>query len=232
MMFWIRSFLFVLILGGLAYYLLSNNEDFLKLIDTESKNSTRVQNDTTTNKKTIVEPPQQTRQPINADNSAAQGLSRFYANLHGGFGDEAKIRNNVVFLPEPNNNLQEILTAKAMVTRPLKRSWRGYTEARPFRKGETLFQKLSDYAEKEGIEVMWWLNRDLIIKDPFRINKELLHTAYMIGHVIQGHFPNGVTSYFCNKQRTIVIIEQDIDFLKEDCMLITPENLKQSTRRR
>lgn len=231
-MFWIRSFIFTLILGGIAYYLLVYNEEFLKLIDMESGSSTTTQVKATSKEKTVVEPPQQTRRPINADNSAAQGLSRFYANLHGGFGEEAQIRNNVVFLPDPNDNLQEVLKAKAMVTRPLKRSWRGYTEARPFRKGETLFQKLSEYAEKEGLEVMWWLNRDLIIKDPFRINKELLHTAYLIGNVIQGHFPDGVTSYFCNKQRTIVIIEQDIDYLAEDCMLLTPENLKQSIKRR
>lgn len=232
MTFWIRSFIFATILAGLAYYLFANNDELLKLINMDSQSSASAQDEAEIKEKTVVEPPQQKRRPINADNSAAQGLSRFYANLHGDFGEEARIRNNVVFLPDPNDNLKELLTAKAMVTRPLKRSWRGYTEPRPFRKGETLFQKLSEYAEKEGIEVMWWLNRDLVIKDPFRINKELLHTAYLIGNVIQGHFPDGVTSYFCNKQRTIVIIEQDIDYLGEDCMLLTPENLKQSTRRR
>jgi len=231
-MFWIRSFIFVICLGGLAYYLLANNEELLKLLDMQSQSSSSVSEKDETSEKAVVEPPQQSRRPINADNSAAQGLSRFYANLHGGFGEEAKIRNNVVFLPDPDDNLKEILTAKAMVTRPLKRTWRGYTEARPFRKGETLFQKLSEYAEKEGLEVIWWLNRDLIVKDPFRINKELLHTAYLIGNTIQGHFPDGVTSYFCNKQRTIVIVEKDIEYLKEDCLLLTPDNLKQAIRRR
>ena len=235
MNFWIKNIVFGGLLIGLATYLFLEQEAIMDFVDSAEQFQDDViqstKENTASNEKVIEEPTQHRKKNIESDNAAAKGLSRFYANLHGEFGEEAKIRNNVVFLPEPNGNLEEILTAKAMVTRPLKPTWRGRTESRPFRKGQTLFQKLTEYAEDEGLDVIWWLNRDLIIKDPFRINKEMLYTAYMIGNAVQGHFPNGVTSYFCYKQRAIVLVEHDLEYLQEECSVLDPENLKRTNRR-
>lgn len=231
MMFWIRTILFGLLLAGLAYYLLANQESLSLMFDSSDSAQVSSTDEEKANDSPIDEPTQHVKKPVKTENAAAQGLSRFYANLHGEFGEEARIRNNVVYLPEPNGSLVEILQAKAMITRPLKASWRGMKESRPFRQGETLFQKLSEYAEKEGLEVIWWLNRDLIIKDPFRIDKETLYTAYLIGNAVEGHFPNGVTSYFCYKQRSIVLVDQDIDYLNQECEVLTPETLKRHSRR-
>jgi Toxin co-regulated pilus biosynthesis protein Q len=232
MNFWIRTTIFGVILLGLAYFLFANQESLFEIIEsTEAEMSVEGAATATKKEKVVQQPREFAKKALKTDNAAAQGLSRFYANLHGEYGEEAKIRNNIVFLPDPTGNLTEILEAKAKITRPLRVSWRGNTEARPFRKGETLFQKLSEYAENEGLEVLWWLNKDLIIKDPFRINKELLYTAYLIGNAVQGHFPNGVVAYFCYNQRSIVIIEEDIEYLQKECELLTPETLKQYKRR-
>ncbi len=235
MNFWIRSSIFGVILFGLAYFLFANQESLFAIIEsTEMSDSNATANgQASTDKEAVIDQPTKfEKRPIKKENAAAQGLSRFYANLHGEYGEQAKIRNNIVFLPDPTGNLTEILEEKAKVTRPLKPSWRGNTESRPFRTGETLFQKLSEYSENEGLEIIWWLNKDLIIKDPFRIDKELLYTAYLIANAVQGHFPNGVTSYFCYKQRSIVLIEEGMDYLQQECEVLTPETLKQQTRRR
>ena len=53
-----------------------------------------------------------------------------------------KVRNNIVYLPEPSGDLAQILEAKRLITRPLRKNWTGNTENHPFRLGETLFQKL------------------------------------------------------------------------------------------
>jgi len=161
-------------------------------------------------------------------NAAAEGLSRFYENLYGSDDEELKVRNNVIYLPDPEGDLIQLLEAQKLVTRPLRKNWQGKKENRPFRRGETLFQKLSDYSGDNGLQVMWWINRDFIVKDPFRVNKDIIKTAFQIGQAVEGHFHHGISTYFCYNQRTIVIIENEkhfraLDYLNEECSLLKPK---------
>ena len=108
-------------------------------------------------------------------NAAADGLSRYYANLHGEMdGKGPKIRNNIVYLPDPEGDLAQILEERRLITRPLRRSWTGSTDNHPFRLGETLYQKLSEYTKNNDLELIWWLNRDFLVKGPFRINQNII----------------------------------------------------------
>ncbi len=132
--------------------------------------------------------------------------------------DGPKIINNVVFLPDPQGSLEKILEARRMVTRPLRKTWKGTKESRPFRKGETLFQKLSQYANDDGLEIIWWINRDLVVKDAFRINKTVIRTTYHIAKALEGHFPDGLRSYFCYQQRALVLAEGPMEYLSKECV--------------
>ncbi|WP_448211291.1 TcpQ domain-containing protein [Colwellia sp. MEBiC06753] len=232
MSFWIRNGIFALILSTLAYILLTNHELILSLGGESSSDAKKeappVIDDVPT------KPVQSYNEPekIVQKNKAAEGLSRFYANLQGEDEDEEgpKIRNNVVFLDEPKGDLETLLQAKAMVTRPLKPNWQSDKVNRPFRQGFTLLQKLMEYAEDEGLEVIWRLNRDLIIKDPFRIDKDILQTAYQIGAGISGHFPEGVSVYFCYQQRAIVFNTGPNEYLDTECRLLTSKAAPANTR--
>ena len=154
-----------------------------------------------------------------SSNAAADGLSRYYANLHGEMdGKGPKIRNNIVYLPEPEGDLALILEERRLITRPLRRNWTGNTNNHPFRLGETLYQKLSEYSKNNDLELIWWLDRDFLVKSPFRINKNIITTSYQIGKAIEGHFENGLSVYFCYQQRAIVLIEYDIPYLAKECL--------------
>lgn len=225
--FWVRNIIFAIILIGLAYAFFAN-QDFLLSLDGafEQEASTEVippkeptPKPTPTPTKNTKTQYQQGRKPVNA---AAEGLSNFYAKIYGDGIDKKgpKIRNNIIFLPEPRGNLIEILQAREMMVRPYRATWQGTTTSRAFRKGETLYQKLAEYAEKEGLEIIWWLNRDFIIKDVFRINKNMLKTAYQVGEAVSGHFPEGISSFFCYRQRTLVFINEAPDYLIEECALL------------
>jgi len=230
--FWYKNVIFALILIGLAYYFLSNpgllkelKEQFDETsleISTGSEEGTANASDTNEIKKIEQElakaPVPVTKKSTNA---AADGLSRFYANLHGETeGDEPRVRNNIVYLPEPKGSLIELLEARRLVTRPLRKTWRGTKDNRPFRKGHTLHQKLSEYAEADGLEVIWWLNRDFIIKDPFRVDKDIIQTTYQISRAIEGHFQDGLSAYFCYKERALVLSERDYAYLDEECQIL------------
>ncbi len=215
MLFWLKNIVFLILLIALAYYLIANEEELFSKTPQEEIIEAPVE------KGAVATTATQPAVNIKQDNKAAEGLSRFYANLRG--EDDSKgpvVRNNVVYLPEPKGDLVEILEAKRLTTRPLRRNWKGAADNRPFRKGQTLNQKLHEYAAEQGLEVIWWLNRDFMIKDPFRINSDIIDTAYRVGHAIGGHFQDGLKTYFCYQQRTIVLIEKDLAYLDEECQLL------------
>jgi len=225
MNFWLRNLILAIILSGLAWAFFAN-QDFLLSLD-GSLGQAEVEE-----KPSVIDtPPKEAYQAVSTTkpkvatptttNKAAIGLSKFYANLHGEIdGDGPKIKNNIVYLPEPKGDLEKILQAREMIVRPYKKNWHGSIKSRPFRKGQALNIKLSEYADKGGVELIWWLNRDFIVKDPFRIEKDLLSTAYQIGKAVEGHFEEGLAIYFCNRQRAIVVIEDEENlFLDEECIL-------------
>jgi hypothetical protein len=219
MNFWLRNIIFGSVLIVLAFLLFDNQEELFSALNEES---------TVTEQVTVIDPSDKATitkdipRPIKkSNNAAADGLSRFYANLHGDDDSSGpKIRNNIVYLQDPKGDIVKLLEARRMVTRPLRKNWRGTNENHPFRLGETLFQKLSEYANDEGLEVIWWLNRDFLVKDPFRINEEIVQTAYQVGKAVEGHFPEGIKVYFCHQQRALVLIDLNIPYLDEECILL------------
>ena len=68
--------------------------------------------------------------------------------------------------------------------------------------------------------MLWWLNRDYVIKDAFRINKNPLDTAFQIGRAVEGHFQNGISVFFCHNHRTVVLIDEPIEYLNKECTLL------------
>ncbi len=224
MNFWLRNIVLGIILSALAWAFFANQDFLLSLDGSLGKmNQASINsNESTEAASAQLGASQKYQQGRQTDNAAALGLSKFYANLHGDMSDTGpKIRNNIVYLPDPKGNLEELLQAKEMVVRPYKKNWQGTVESRPFRKGQTLNQKLAEYTEKDGLELIWWLNRDYVIKDPFRIEKDILRTTYQVAKAIEGHFQSGLSIFFCNRQRAIVVIETAPQpFLEEDCILL------------
>jgi hypothetical protein len=222
MKFWIPKILFGLILGALAYYLLKNQD--LLFGDNKVIAPVAVESDQpgqTSGAKPAKQEKKAEKEREMPTNAAAAGLSKFYASINPDMSKKGpRIRKNVVYLPDPKGDLKKLLEARRIVTRPLKPSWQGSTESRPFRVGQTVFQKLSEYAGNDGLEVIWWLNRDLVVKDPFRINKDIIQTSLQLGKALSGHFIDGVSAYFCHKHRTLVFIDVPIAYLEKECTLI------------
>tara|TARA_B110000014_G_scaffold257858_1_gene243073 strand:- start:52 stop:735 length:684 start_codon:yes stop_codon:yes gene_type:complete len=159
-------------------------------------------------------------------NSAAEGLSKFYEKIYGsGKRDGVEIINNIIYLPDPKGDIEELLKARSLVVRPYPKSWVGTKKSRAFRKGETIYEKLSEYLQEEKLEIIWWTNRDFIIKDNFRINKNITYTVYQLSNAISGHFENGLSAFLCYKERSIVITDEPFKYLFEHCRLIQSQKV-------
>ena len=212
--FWIRNAIIAIVLIGLAVAFFLNKDLLLSLDQENSQITEKVE----TKDETSKEPTPQ-KKAKKATNKAADGLSNFYAKIYGDNKD-TKVRNNVIYLPEPEGDLVKILQARELMVRPYRKNWTGSKASRPFRKGETLYQKISEYAEGDGLEIVWWLDKDFIIKDAFRINKNILKTAAQIGQAVSGHFYEGINSYFCYRQRMLVFVSEPPNYLNEECILL------------
>ena len=217
--FWIRNIIFGTILIIIAYLFFTNQDLLMSLGSDDKPLSTQV----TENEGSISATTEDAKPVVNKkrENKAATGLSTFYANINGESNtDKPTIRNNIVYLPDPKGDLELLLDARRKVVRAYPKNWQGSIESRPFRLGETIFQKLSEYAKEDKLEVYWRLNRDYVVKDAFRINKSILKTALQLGQGISGHFQNGVSIYFCYQSRAIVVIEGTKSYLDERCSLL------------
>jgi hypothetical protein len=215
--FWIRNAIVAAVLIGLAvaFFLY---KDVLLALDQEEQQISTPEAATKSDSAKTETPPKALPQKA-PSNAAADGLSNFYAKIYGD-DNKRKVRNNIIFLPEPEGDLVKTLQAREMMVRPYRKDWRGTKASRPFRKGETLYQKLSEYSADDGLEIIWWLNKDFIVKDAFRINKNILKTAKQVGQALSGHFPEGINSYFCYRQRTLVFINEPPSYLNEECILL------------
>ncbi len=232
MNFWLRNIIIGLILAVIAFALITNM-DFLMSLGEEASvaeeavvktngeaNSTDTSNSQNSTTKAQVK---KTEQKANK-NAAAEGLSRFYASLNPDLENKGpKIRNGVVYLPDPKGDLTKFMEARRMVTRPLPKKWQGIKRSYAFREGETLYQKLSEYAKKEGLDIIWRINRDLVVKGPFRINKEITRMSLQIGQALNGQLEGGVTTYFCYKHRAIVFVEYPEKYLEKQCLRLKPK---------
>lgn len=220
--FWIKNIIFGCILISLAIYFFMNQDLMMSL----SQEATPKQTATEAVKTDDVVVTAPAAKPVKktATNKAADGLSNFYANISAELGKNGPtIRNNIVYLPDLEDDLELLLDAREKVVPPYPKNWRGNIESRPFRPGETIFQKLFEYAEKEKLTVFWRLNKDFLVKDSFRINKTVIKTALQFAQGIEGHFQNGVSVYFCYQSRSIVVIEGTKSYLDERCNLIKPK---------
>ena len=182
MNFWLRNIILGTFLVVLAWAFFAN-QDFLLSLDhpanqLDNTDQTPINAPATVTdpalKKSTEKKPQKEKK---IDNAAAAGLPKFYANIYGDMNSKGpKIRNNIVYLPDPKGDVEKLLQAREMIVRPYRKNWQGSVESRPFRKGETIYQKLAQYSSDDGVELIWWLNRDYVVKDPFRIEKNILKT--------------------------------------------------------
>jgi hypothetical protein len=242
MNFWIRNIVLGIILSVLAYAFITNQDFLLSLGGSADQVSKKEKSPSPSPKNAVTPKSFPTPAPIKkksdtvkakpkvkkpkSSNSAADGLSRMYSNLHGDMMGKngPQIRNNIVYLPPLQGNITNILKAREMMVRPYKEDWIGSNDSRRFKKGDILTQRLIEYTEKEDIKLLWWLEKDFIVRHPFRVDKNLLVTVYQSAKSIEGHFPSGLSIFFCPKQRSIAVVESGPHkFLDRECMLLKPE---------
>ncbi len=102
---------------------------------------------------------------------------------------------------------------------PIGGRWVGEHKYRTFRAGSTLREAITSYAQEEGMQVIWELDQDFIVKSQFQMDDTIVGSLYKISRAVNANFNGEVNAYVCPKQRSLVITADRSDYLDTNCSL-------------
>ena len=113
--------------------------------------------------------------------------------------------------------LGERLKKMESLKKPVSGRWVGEHKHRTFRAGSTLRSAITNFAEAEGMQLIWELDQDFIVKHPFQLDDSILGSLKMIAKTIDINFDGEVKAYVCPHQRSLVITSKASKYLEKNC---------------
>lgn len=199
MQFWIKHLSVAVVFLLLGIYVVINEKQFLSQDPLTSHN-------------------QQTKNETN-DKAALQGFSQFYTKLRSNVDTmfDPEREQYVIELKQKNSSLTDELMRIGVSTNPIRASWTGPLKNRRFIQGDTLRKRMKEIATEDNMNLIWWLERDFIVKLPFRVEETTVGTLYYISTAIDSDFEKDVYSFFCPKQRALVITDTIEPYIRKNC---------------
>jgi hypothetical protein len=99
-------------------------------------------------------------------------------------------------------------------------SWTGEQKFRTFKEGSTLREAISTFAQAEGMQLIWNLEQDFIIKHQFQLDNTVAGSLAKIASAIDSSFEGEVNAYLCPEQRSLVVTAEETEFLSTRCTLV------------
>lgn len=149
----------------------------------------------------------------------SQGITDFYSEyrLSSRHPHPEKIGDFVRELNLPEKPLTDRLKNMESLQKTTADRWVGEHKFRTFKAGSTLREAITSYAELEGMQLIWELNRDFIVKSQFQMDNDIVGSLHKIARAIDSNFNGQVRAFVCPKQRSLVITEKINDYLIKEC---------------
>ena len=153
------------------------------------------------------------------EKSVSKGLSEFYSEFRMSATDPLREEKGdfVLDIAGVDPNLDSKLEKMASKTRPVKSNWTGEHKFRTFNEGNTLREAISQYAQDEGMQLIWNLEQDFVIKHQFQLDNTVSGSLANIASAIDSSFEGEVKAYLCADQRSLIVTEEETKLLKEQC---------------
>ncbi len=154
-----------------------------------------------------------------SENPVAKGVAKFYAEVRQAIKPGAERLNDyTIKLPEPDMPMGQQLSSLDGKVEPASTNWRGASIKRSFKQNDTLKTALEQYAKKEGVELIWDLKYDYIVKNHFTESGNLKSLASKISSVVNADYDGEVTTYFCKDARALVITDKSDEYIQKKCV--------------
>jgi hypothetical protein len=153
--------------------------------------------------------------------SIAESMSSFYSDYKftSRHPHQEDLGDFVITFKTPAEPLTDRLKKMESLQKPASGRWVGEHKHRSFKSGSTLRSAITEYAQSEGMQVIWELDRDFIIKHTFQLDDSILGSLRKIARAVDANFEGEVKAYMCPKQRSLVITETTTDYLTRYCRL-------------
>lgn len=170
-----------------------------------------------------------------SENPVAKGVAKFYAEVRkavkpGG----SRLDDFTIELPKPVKTPNERLEERREQVSGGSPVWQGEHKKRSFKENETMKTVLQRFAQEEGLEVIWDLQYDYIIKQHFAETGNLKSLIHTIGKVVAGDYREPVYSIYCPRERTVVLTTTKSDYMKASCIstISTAQTLREKERQK
>lgn len=149
---------------------------------------------------------------------AAQKFTSFYEQLRYALETSNEDnKKNVIDLPDTSKDLQSTLEQRAKDVPPLEKNWKSKVVNRKFSEGSKVREQMMAYAQQEGIELIWTLPKDYVVKHYFESEKDYLNTLKEVISAISTDFEKPVGVYFCPRERAAVVTDRLTEHLLKNC---------------
>lgn len=152
----------------------------------------------------------------------SKGVSEFYAayRMSSTKPYEEDIGDFVMSINTDKRPLADRLKSMESLQKPISERWVGEHKYRSFKAGSTIREAITGFAQTEGMQVIWELDKDFIIKHQFQMDSTVTSSLGKIAKAIDGSFEGEVVAFICPKQRSLVITATDTGYLLENCSKI------------
>ncbi|GAB2689059.1 TcpQ domain-containing protein [Aliiglaciecola sp. 3_MG-2023] len=154
--------------------------------------------------------------------SVSQGMTDFYAayRMSSSKPFEDDIGDFVLPVNPPKEPLEQRLRKMVSIQSNINSRWVGEHKYRSFRAGSTLREAITNYAQSEGMQVLWELDKDFIIKSQFQLDDTITGSMAEIASAVNGSFEKEVKAYICPKQRSMIVTQETNDYVLKNCYLL------------
>lgn len=154
--------------------------------------------------------------------TVSQGMTDFYAahRLSSSKPFQEDLGDFVMEFNKEDEPLTSRLRKMESLQKPVSSNWVGEHKYRSFKAGNTLREAITSYAQNEGMQVIWELDKDFIIKHHFQMQNTVIGAFGQIANAVDASFDGDVLAYMCPKQRSLVITNKDSNYLRKHCALV------------
>jgi hypothetical protein len=151
--------------------------------------------------------------------SLAENMSKFYSEyrLSSRHPRDDSLGDFVLEVKTSDQPLDTRLQQMESLQKPISGRWVGEHKHRTFKAGMTLRSAITDYAQAEGMQVIWELDQDFIVKHQFQMENTIVGSLREIANAIDSNFDGKVKAYVCPKQRSLVITGTVTEYLDKQC---------------
>lgn len=152
----------------------------------------------------------------------AEGVAKFYSTFRKSFMPGAtQLDEYTIELPEQDSSVTDKLQVRGAQVKPAKPNWNGERMRRSFKENDTLKTALEKFGDNEGVEVIWDLKYDYIIKNHFVESNNFRQLIEKMSRTVNNDYDGNVKGYFCPQERAVVITDDPEQYVSEFCELTT-----------